>query len=228
MKSPQDLFNEAMSFFKANKYKEAAQALEKAVVIDERYADALEALGVMYMKLERSHDAIDVFKKLSRIDPDNIMAHTNLSQIYVKEGKITEAEAEQAEARRLTWKYQLKSRQAIQPTLTFDEEISRYKRVIEFDPNDVLGYFSLAGVYVSAKQWKEAEKAYAKALEVNPEHSASYFGLGQSLQEQGKFEEAAQVFEKGIPIAERKGDLIPFKKMSARLNEIREKRKNKT
>lgn len=223
MKPFKELIEEAMRLFKADRYEEAALFLEEAVKLEGQNADALEALGVMYRKLNRWDDAIAVFQKLSRLNPESIMAHTNLSQIYMEQGKISEAEREQAEARRLTWKDQLKSRVSTQAQFSVEEQIERYRKVIEFDPKDVLGYFSLGSVYMSAQLWGKAEEAYRKALEVDPEHSSSFFGLGYVLQEQGKVAEAAKVFEMGIPIAGRKGDMIPFKKMSARLREIRAK-----
>lgn len=225
MKSPQDLYQKALGLFKERRIEEASKLLEEAVSLDERYADALEALGVMYHRLNRLDEAIAAFKRLSKVEPDSIMAHTNLSQIYVAQGKISEAEAEQNEARRLTWKLQLKERRDERPAVSVEEQIQKFKKIIDLDPNDVLGYFSLGRVYAEAGRWEEASAAFSKALEVDGEHSSSYLGLGQALQEQGEFDQAARVFEKGIPVAERRGDMIPFKKMSARLNEIRSRKK---
>ena len=47
-------------------------------------------------------------KKYIAQEPDDILAHTNLSMFYQKKGMVPEAEAAGAEARRLDWKRQLK------------------------------------------------------------------------------------------------------------------------
>ena len=224
METPESLFKQAMQFFQEERYEEAARQLEKALHMNDRHADTLEALGVIYERLNRLEEATLLFKKLSHVDPDNIMVHSNLSRIYGKQGRIAEAEAEQAAARRVTWKHQLKDRQSAQPSFTIDERIERYKRVIELAPTDVLGYFSLGSAYTEAGKWREAEETFKQALNVDPEHSSSYLGLGQALQEQTKLSEAIQTYRKGISVAEKHGDMIPFKKMSARLREIQDQK----
>lgn len=224
MENTDALFKKAMHLFSEDRYEDARLVLETALQINDRHADTLEALGVIYERLNRPDDAVTLFKKLSHVEPDNLMAHSNLSRIYAKQGKIAEAEAEQAEARRISWKHQLKERQTSQPNFTLKERIDRYKRVIEIAPNDVLGYFSLGSAYIEGGNWIEAETAFRKAISVDPEHSSSYLGLGQALQEQNRVDDAVQIFQTGITISERRGDMIPFKKMSARLKEIRGKK----
>ncbi len=224
METPESFFKQAMRFFQEERYEEAARELEKALHINDRHADTLEALGVIYERLNRLDEATQLFKKLSHVDPDNIMVHSNLSRIYGKQGRIAEAEAEQAAARRVSWKHQLKERQSSQPSFTVEERIDRYKRVIELAPTDVLGYFSLGSAYLEAGKWREAEETFKQALNVDPEHSSSHLGLGQALQEQNKLAEAVQAYQKGIPIAEKHGDMIPVKKMSARLKEIQDQK----
>jgi tetratricopeptide (TPR) repeat protein len=58
--------------------------------------------------LERYDEAIEAAKKISEVDPDDVLAHTSLSVLYQKKGMIPEAEAEGAKARVLGWKQQLK------------------------------------------------------------------------------------------------------------------------
>ncbi|MBI4431121.1 MAG: tetratricopeptide repeat protein [Candidatus Omnitrophica bacterium] len=226
MESAEEFYKQAMLLFTDGRYEEAALQLEKALKINDRNADVMEALGVIYERLSRLDEAIILFRNLARIDPGHLMAHSNLSRILAKQGKIAEAEVEQAHARRISWKHQLKERQTSQPAFTIQERVERYKKVIELAPDDVLGYFSLGSAYLESSRWIEAERTFRQALAIDPAHSSSYLGLGQALQEQKKVREAVEVFEKGIPVAEKLGDMIPFKKMSARLREIHEKKED--
>jgi len=58
--------------------------------------------------LERLDEAIEAAKKITEIDPDDVLAHTSLSVLYQKKGMVPEAEAEANVARVLGWKQQLK------------------------------------------------------------------------------------------------------------------------
>ena len=49
-----------------------------------------------------------IIKRISELDPDDVLAHTSLSILYQKKGMIPEAEAEANRARVLGWKQQLK------------------------------------------------------------------------------------------------------------------------
>ena len=58
--------------------------------------------------MQRYDEAIVVAQKTTELDPDDVLARTSLSVLYMKKGMIPEAEAEGAKARVLGWKQQLK------------------------------------------------------------------------------------------------------------------------
>src|SRR3989338_7479169 len=106
------LYEESRVSFRAGDLSEAISKLEEAVSLDPEDPDVLEALGVCYSKIDRLDDAIGMMKRLAKVSPNHIMAHTNLSRFYVQKGMILEAEQEQAEARRLSWKAELQAQKA--------------------------------------------------------------------------------------------------------------------
>ncbi len=230
---PKALYHQAIELFKANQVEKSAELLEEALAIQSENPDILEALGVIYGKLNRLDEAIGLMKTLARVEPDSVMAHTNLSQFYVRKGMIPEAEQEQAEARRLSWKAELRAKKISDSEIekiTLEEskteaaliqkKIEQYKKVIEYDPKDVLGYFSLGTVYLQARRFQEAAEAFQKAVEVGPDHSPSYVGFGEVLEALGKKEEAIQIYRRGIPVADQKGDIVPLRKMESRLRKL--------
>ena len=79
-----------------------------AVSTDPTFTEAMHGLARALQDLQRFDEAIDVAKKISELDPDDVLAHTSLSVLYQKKGMIPEAEAEGAKARVLGWKQQLK------------------------------------------------------------------------------------------------------------------------
>lgn len=230
------LYHEALHINQSGNITQAIEMLERAVKLDPKYADGLEALGVLYEKANRLENAIETMKELSRVNPNHVMAHANLSRFYVQKGLILEAEQEQAEARRLSWKAELQVyKNQMSSSANPEEEerkrlqeiesrMTRYRKAIELDPNDVLGYFSLGSVLLEAKRLAEALEAFRKAVTVNPEHSPSFFNLGLTLESLGNKEEAIQIYEQGMKVAEKRGDMIPLKKMTARLTMLRDKK----
>ncbi len=77
-----------------------AQALlEEALRLDPSFADGYEALGVLLGRTGKFAEAIDIFKRLEEVAPNEPMVHTNLSLFYMKLGDKTAAEEEKASRR---------------------------------------------------------------------------------------------------------------------------------
>ena len=218
--SSQKIYQEALELFKAQKLSEAIQKVESLLANDPTYEDAYEALAIFYAKVNRLDQAIETAKQWIRLNPQSKMAHTNLSRFYVEKGMIAEAEHEQAEARRLSWIEELTKKKIQMPKVDPQEKIERFKKVIELDPNDVLGYYSLGDAYLEIGRYREAITIFSKGLQVDPTHSSSYYGLGQAYQATGEKEKARATFERGIRVADERGDVMTFKKMQARLIQL--------
>jgi tetratricopeptide (TPR) repeat protein len=89
-------------------HEQAVEEYGLAVAADPKFTDALHGLSRALQDLNRLDEAIEISKQISEIDPDDILAHTSLSILYQKKGKVPEAEAEGNKARVLGWKQQLK------------------------------------------------------------------------------------------------------------------------
>ena len=232
MKDAYQHYQSALKLFGEKRVAEAIAELESAIRLDPNLADAYEALGVLYAQQGKLDEAIEVMKKLVSMDPENMMAHTNLSRFYQQKGWIDEAEEEQTEARRLSWKMELKKDAPVgRPSQTpeqlaqeseraLEARIEIAKKAIALDPKDVLGYFSLGTVYVDEKRYQEAVSALQQAVQVDPKHSPSYASLGKSLEMLGRYSEAEGIYKKGIEVATKKGDIIPLRRMESRLKRI--------
>ena len=234
MEEANHLYHQSLALFRSGNLNQAIAKLEEALRQNSQFPDALESLGVLYAKADRLDEAIEAMKRLVKIVPNHIMAHTNLSRFYVQKGMILEAEQEQAEARRLSWKAELKAQKAAgtlkektpqeearEREKEIESRIERYQKVIELDPHDVLGYFSLGSAYLDSKRLEEARSVFEKAVIIDPNHSPSYFNLGMTLESLNRFEEAVKVYEKGVHVADSRGDMIPLRKMEARLKMIK-------
>lgn len=220
MTESQKIYEETLQLFKSRKLPDAIRKLESLLVKDPTFEDAYEALAIFYSKVSRLDDAIETVKQWIRLNPRSKMAHVNLSRFYVQKGMIAEAEHEQAEARRLSWAEELTQKKMKMPEIDPQERIERFKKVIELDPRDVLGYFSLGDAYLENGRYGEAVEIFSRGLEVDPSHSSSYLGLGAAYQALEEKEKAIEIFKKGIAVAASKGDVMTQKKMEARLSQL--------
>jgi Flp pilus assembly protein TadD len=75
---------------------------------DPTFTEALHGMARALQDLGRLDEAIEVSKRITEIDPDDVLGHTSLSVLYQKKGMVPEAEAEANKARVLGWKQQLK------------------------------------------------------------------------------------------------------------------------
>ena len=104
----EDHYYAALDLMAEGKLKEAVGKYQESLAADPTFSEAMHGLARTLQDLERYDEAIAVARKISEIDPDDVLAHTSLSVLYQKKGMIPEAEAEGARARVLGWKQQLR------------------------------------------------------------------------------------------------------------------------
>jgi tetratricopeptide (TPR) repeat protein len=108
MPDKEDLYDQAIDAYADEKFEEAIELYQQALNIDPKYVDAIHGMTMCYQAKGDLDAAIALTKKYIEQEPEDILAHTNLSMFYMKKGMIKEAETAGAEARRLDWKRQLK------------------------------------------------------------------------------------------------------------------------
>ena len=104
----EDHYYAALDLVAAGHDDQAVDEYRKSLAADPTFTDALHGLSRALQNLNRLDEAIEVAQRISKIDPDDVLAHTSLSIIYQKRGMVPEAEAEANKARVLGWKQQLK------------------------------------------------------------------------------------------------------------------------
>ena len=98
----------ALDLMADGKLEAAVAAYRESLAVDPAFTEAMHGLARALQDLQRYDEAIVVAQQITKLDPDDVLAHTSLSVLYQKKGMIPEAEAEGAKARVLGWKQQLK------------------------------------------------------------------------------------------------------------------------
>ena len=80
--------------------------------------------------------------------------------------------------------------------------------------------FGLAQALLKQGDSDQAIEHLLKALEFDPEYSAAYKLLGKAYAQTDQAQQAIQAYEKGIKIAENKGDIQAAKEMKVFLKRL--------
>lgn len=104
----EDNYYRALDLYAEGSLTEAIAEYEAAIAADPTFLDAMHGLARAYQDAEEYDKAIAVAQRITKLDAEDVLAHTSLSILYQRKGMVPEAEAEAAKARVLGWKQQLK------------------------------------------------------------------------------------------------------------------------
>lgn len=225
------LYEQALTHFEADEHDEdtaAIELLKEAVLLHPQYEDAYEALGVILHRHHRVDEAIHYMKILEQLNPDCVMAHTNLSVFYVSKGMIEEAEEEKAKAAVAQMRLARDSHRAEAMAAEERERIRRearermemFREVLEIDPDDPLATFGMGMAHIQVDEYENALPYLRRATQVQKDYSVAFLNLGKCLEFLNRLDEAADAYRSGIEAAGRKGDLVPLREMERRLKSL--------
>jgi len=99
-------------------------------------------------------------------------------------------------------------------------KIETLKTMLTNGQDSLILRFGLGQALIKAKEFNEAIEHLLKALEFDAEYSAAFKLLGKAYAQTEQNELAIETYEKGIEIAERKGDIQAAKEMKVFLKRL--------
>ncbi|MCB9094852.1 MAG: tetratricopeptide repeat protein [Halobacteriovoraceae bacterium] len=198
--------------------------LRAALSFDSQLSDAYEMLGVILSHKGKYQEAIDLMDELVKLEPDSVMAHTNLSLYYMKLGKIEEAEKEKELAtfkrfEQLGRENDLEDEKKKQE----EEKVRRkemFQQVLEIDEDDLVANFGMAEILFEEENFKESEERLSKVLQLNPKHSVSYLLLAKVYLKTQEKSLALKLLTDGVIVAAENGDFQPANEMQNLINQL--------
>lgn len=217
-------YDQALAHFSAGRDDQAVTLLEESLRLDPTRTEVFEALGVILGRQEKYHQAIDIFRRLEEVAPDEPMVHTNLSLFYMQIGDKDEAERQKSLGTRKRFGVGIDAAKAAAMAEQEDQarqtEATRkrlmFAEVLEVDPADPLALMGMGQALEVLGDLTPAAEFLQRALQVDQDNSVVYAGLGRVLARLERTSEAREVFQKGIVVASRRGDLMPLRDMEDR------------
>jgi len=222
------LYRQGMEAFTRDRYPEALGRFERAALMDPGRMDVFESMGICYERLGRLAEAEETMRGLTEMDPENVMAWTNLSRYLAQAGRIEEAEKLKGRVTYLVWKKEAGEKEAARRNEEAAEERERrltermglFRQVLDLDPEDVVANFGLGKILLDLERYQDAVLHFERAVAGQKDYSMAFNHLGTCLMRLDRLDEAAAVFRRGIAAATRKGDLVPKRDMTRKLEAI--------
>ena len=98
--------------------------------------------------------------------------------------------------------------------------IQQFQELIALEPDDTVLRFGLGELYIEAGEFAHAAEQFAEIVRLDPQYSAAYRYLGQAYVALERPRDAADVFQRGIAVAESRGDLQTAKEMQVFLRRL--------
>lgn len=92
------------------------------------------------------------------------------------------------------------------------------KQMVSQDPNNAFARYGLAMEYSKSGDFEQAVVEFRGLLQRDENYAAAYFHGGQALEKLGEIDQARAMYEKGIEVTTRKGDLHTRSEIEAALN----------
>ena len=136
-------------------------------------------------------------------NPNSWMAHNNLSDILMQQGKNEEAIWHLEQALRLKpddagWHYNLGN--ALKQAGKIEEAIARYEQALRIKPDYAEAHCNLGVALAQAGRLWEAIGHYEQALRIQPDSVEAHNNLGMAFAKLGKTQEAMEHYEQGLRI----------------------------
>ncbi|MDX2084843.1 MAG: tetratricopeptide repeat protein [Candidatus Melainabacteria bacterium] len=215
------LHDKAMQHFVAGDAEAAVAQLHQVLAQYPTETMAYESLGVILGRLNRFEEAIALMERLLVLDPDYVMAHTNLSVFYMKLGDKDRAEAEKAKATMKSFQQAMQrkhaSSQAVSPpahsastrsTSTLLSEPTQPQAERTEPPSEAVNLDAKAPLPTPPSADEDARRhllqervaLFEHALSFNANDPLAQYGLGTCLLELGAYARARAALEKTIAL----------------------------
>jgi Flp pilus assembly protein TadD len=164
-------YKKAVQLTKDKNYKEALEALEKALLHNPSYLEARYQMAFVYQMMGNSKTAIRKYKQYLKIKPEDIQARINLGTLLKTSGDQAGAEAEFKKAIEghfysFIAHYDLANLLVEQGRL--EEAQKEYKLCLKLKPNNALVHNNLGVIYQRRNYLEEADEEFNKALRLDP------------------------------------------------------------
>ncbi len=136
-------------------------------------------------------------------NPQCWMAHTNLGDVFLREGRVSDAIGQYEQVLRINPDYaeaHFNLGIALAQTGKIEEAIAHYEQALRINPDYAEAHNNLGTALIRVSKVSEAIAQYEQALRINPDYANVHNNLGIVLAQTGKVEEAIAHYGQALRI----------------------------
>jgi tetratricopeptide (TPR) repeat protein len=179
-------------------------------------------------KENKTKEAIQIYRKLLDMIPQDMDIRIDLAELYKKEGQIEQATTElnnvaehkikkddlEAAQKILSdaWKLNEDNPRTLINMIEIFKQNNKKKEALELinkilkkDEGNIEALNLLGNLYLDEKKYKEAEEVYSRIISLKPNEVEATINLGRIFIQKGKLDEAYEVYEPLVDTLIRKG-----------------------
>jgi tetratricopeptide (TPR) repeat protein len=173
----------------------------------------MRELGDALLKAGRAVEAVDIFEKITQLEPDAPELFCLLGEALVAAGRLDSAEAAYQQAIALdptgSAPFNQRLANAFAEVGQFDRAEEMLNRSLAARADDPLCLIRLAEIQIKQQRYMEAKSSVEAAIAFNPRFAASYYNrLGHALADAGRHQDAVEIF--GLAIALEKNNAFYY------------------
>ncbi len=202
-RDPQALYLLGSLYYELRKFDEAQKLLEKSLSIRSGYLPALAMLGVIASVLGDRKGAVQHFRAVVRVAPNDFDAQFNLAQALNGDGQFEEAvliyqsilkakPSDQAAVLGLT--------NALEALGQIDKAISEFDAFLNRHVQYPNAFLAFGALLLRRADEKRAAAVFERCLTQHPAHPETLLQLGSSRFREGRFVEAEVLFRRLVEL----------------------------
>ena len=182
---------------------EAQRQLEALLKTNEADINILLLLAELHVQTGEHKHAIQKYKKVIQLMPNNIQAHTNLGMLLHQRGNITKAEQSYIHSLEID---------SNQPVINFnlgsiyqqlgklDEAKKQYIKAISQNPTYAKAYSNLGYIQRKLNMLDDSIASYRQAIKYLPDSEEIFYNLGLSLLQNGMLDDAEHTHKMALQL----------------------------
>jgi tetratricopeptide (TPR) repeat protein len=190
---------------------QAEGLFSKVVQKNPAFAPGRAHLGLLYLQLGRSQEAVPQLREALRIDPARTDASNAL--VYILQDQSQAAANAGDPEKALALVNEARGYAPDNPDLQFgfgmlalrlslqDDAIKAFQRTLQLRRNDPLALYNLGRAFMGLSKFDEARQQFAEYVKVRPDDPSGYCALGMTLAALERAPEARTEFERSIELA---------------------------
>ena len=173
----QEAYDIGVSYLRQKRLDQALENFEQALAADPKFAEAINAKGVVLTHKGQYEEALELYEKAATLEPGQLGFRLNVALIHYLKGDPKKAD--------------VLYRQVI-------AQDDSYEGLLDFlaDVESAGENYRIAAAYLQQQEFDKALERLDRALDTDPEMGDAYNARGVVLTHKGRYDEAFSMFEK--------------------------------